>query len=161
MFHDIDHINGCVATNYKIQLYLDVLNLLLALLIPFSIMTISTYLIWYELSKKRTNLQENRKRFEKDLQLLKTLCFMDVYFLLCNLPYCIYIIVYDLLQINAIETLGFFIVCIFSYIFSSFNFFIYFFFNKRFFEYFLSMIRYSNKKKLKVALKTLREKTEI
>lgn len=142
IYHDVEANNGCLTTDNTVQVYLDILNALLGVIIPFVIMAVTTFLIGHELIKKKKNLkQENKKRFERDLNLIKTLLIMDSYFLLLNLPYCIYMIACDLLNINAFDTLTLYIVCILTYIFSSCDFFIFIIFNKLFRNYFISIIK--------------------
>ena len=146
LYHDIKDVYGCVTTNDKLQIYLDLMNALVMTLIPFFAMVVTTGLIWHQLIDKKKKLkQENRKRYKKDVQLIKILCIMATYFLLSNLPYCIYMVVCDLLQINAFETLGLYIVNTLSYGFSACDFFIYFIFNKLFRSYFLTMIKLKKK----------------
>ena len=145
-YHDVIEDQGCVTTDLTIQFYLDILNLLIMTLLPFMIMVVSTCLIWQQLLMKKKNLkQENKKRYHKDVQLIKILCIMDIYFLVLNLPYAIYVIVCDILKINAFDTLALYVTAILAYGFSAFNFFIYIIFNKLFFSYFLSMFCFKTK----------------
>ena len=131
-YHDLKVDVGCVTTNNTIEIYLDILNALLGAILPFFVMAVSTSLIWYELSKRKKCLKlEKQARYKKDVQLIKTLCIMDIYFLVLNIPYCIYMIICDLLEINAFDTIGLYIVCILTYAFSSCDVFIYLLFNEK------------------------------
>ena len=140
-YHDAVPGQGCVTTDHEIEIYLDILNLLLGAIIPFVIMTVSTCLIWQQLLMKKKNLkQENKKRYHKDVQLIKILCIMDIYFLVLNLPYAVYVVICDILHIKAFDTLALYITANLAYAFAACNFFIYIIFNKVFLDYFISMI---------------------
>ena len=58
-------------------------------LVPFTIMLTSSILIGHQMITQKKRLQLNKKKFEKEKQLIKTLVIMDVYFL-------VYILYFDL-----------------------------------------------------------------
>ena len=149
IYHDVlSNETGCVPTEYKIEFYLDVLDALISTIIPFIIMILSTILTSCLIVSQKAKLQkDNSKKFQKEMQLIKVLLAMDIYFLICNLPYCILTIVDDVLAINYFGTFSFYILNALTYVFSSCDFIIYFSFNKLFRKHFLSMISYFRKDK--------------
>lgn len=150
IYHDIDTVNGtgCVPTSFLIEFYLDLLDTVVSTVIPFTIMIVSTCLISYQLVTQKAKLQQNKKKFEKEMQLIKTLCIMDIYFLICNLPYCVLTVVDDLMGINYFGTFAFYVLNALTYVFSSCDFFVYLIFNKLFRKHFFSMISCCRKKEV-------------
>ena len=131
--YGVDAVEGCMIINAELLIYLDIWNGLLSIIIPFIIMCFSAFFIWLELLKKREKLrEENKKNYETQVKFFKILCIMDIYLLVCYLPYSIDVIVNDILSINSFSTLSFYIVNCISNVFPACNVLIYFIFNKLF-----------------------------
>jgi hypothetical protein len=134
----------CGTVDVFTGFYIDLANLLISTILPFSLMILTTCLIARELYTQRLKLEKNKKRFNRELQFIKVMCAMDLFFLICNLPFCIQMIVYDVLAMHDI----FYFFWTFIYDLTDFlifihctcSFFLYFLFNRRFRYYFYLMI---------------------
>ena len=148
IYHDIvSNETGCAPTTYQVQFYLDILNGSIGTIIPFCVMISTTLLTAYLIINQKAKLNIHSSKLQKEMQLIKILLAMDLYFLICNLPFCILTIVDDVLGINYFNTLSFYILNALSNVFSSFDFIIYFAFNKLFRQHFISMVNCNRKNK--------------
>jgi hypothetical protein len=130
----------CITINQKTQIIMNIVNILLAVLLPILIMSISTSLIYHQLKIQKKNLNSNNLR--KESRLCKVLFSISLFYFICNLPYSVVTLINNLSALPIVGTFSFDIVLFISAIYPSCDFFIYFFTNKLFRSYFLSMIRY-------------------
>ena len=141
IYHDVvSNETGCAPTTFRVQFYLDIFNDLVSTIIPFCIMISTTLLTAYLIIKQKSKLNIHSNKLQKEMQLIKILLAMDLYFLICNLPCCILTIVDDVLEINYFGTLSFTILNALSNVFSSCDLIIYLAFNKLFRRHFISMV---------------------
>ena len=131
---------GYNPTYISLGFYMDLLNSFISVFVPFFVMISTTILIGHHLIKHKLKLQQNRTNFQKEKQLVKTLCGMSLFYLACTLPFCILTVTYDALGINYFGTLEFSIVNFLTYVYSSCDFFIYLSCNKLFRQYFFYII---------------------
>ena len=113
--------------------------------IPFFIMFLSTCIILHYLITQRRRLQRNNTNYRREKDFAKSVLSMDLWFLICYTPYCIfcflrYTQVYNDVNNDDLWRLAFNSTAIFAIVETSCNFFIYYFCNALFKEYFLSMI---------------------
>ena len=111
-----------------------------SVLIPFILMLLSTFLIWHTLMKKKKMGIINPRNWKKDKQLVKIMIIVDLYYLICNIPYYAYVLYFDALNINYYTLLGYNFVNDLSIAFNSFCFFVYFLSIKLFRSYILKRI---------------------
>ena len=121
----------------------------IAVLLPFILMILSTVLIANKLIGKKID-QTNRIKHKNEKQFIKILISMDLFFLICNLPSCIYILTSDLMSINYFGTFTYILVNDLTLVYNSFSFFVYFFCNKLFKRYFLSMLSFNRFNRINV-----------
>ena len=138
---------GYNPESISLGFYMDLLNSFISSIVPFIIIMLTTALIAHHLITKKLKLQQNRKNFEKELQFVKIIGAMDLFYLACTIPFCVLTVTYDALGINYFGRLEFNIVNFLTYVYSSCEFFIYFSCNKLFRTYFLSMIGCCRKSK--------------
>ena len=112
-----------------------------------TVCTIST--AYYFITHKTRLQQNNRKEFKKESQSIIVMCAMDIFYLACNLPFCMQQLIHDSFIINNISFYNWTFIYDFTNILtnvqSSCSFFIYFFCNKHFRKYFLQMIAFQPK----------------
>ena len=130
---------------------IDILNAVFQTFIPFLIMILTTFLIACELYNKKKILKG--KKLKNEIQFVKVLFSMNLFFLITYLPYSILLITDDLLGVVYFGTISYDTVMIVNNMFFSLDFFVFFISNKRFRKHFLSMINF--KKKYNKAGKTL------
>jgi hypothetical protein len=145
LFYDIYEDGNQTFCGYNPSLisfgfYMDLLNSFISVFIPIVVMMSTTIIIGHHLIKNKIKLQKNRKNFDKEKQLVKTLCGINIFYLACTLPFCILTVTYDALGINYFGTLEFSIVNFLTYVYSSCDFFIYLSCNKLFRQYFFYII---------------------
>ena len=133
---DENNVTSCGYSDEN-ALACDIYYELFSLFVPFGLMIIITSLIGYILIKNKTSLQTNETKYKKNKHLIKVLIVLDLYFLICNLPYGIFTIYYAVLNINAYNSVGYTIVNDLTIVYNSFNFFVYMLSNKNFRKYFL------------------------
>ena len=133
----------CMVADPKASLWLDMLNLIFCALLPFLVMIISSSLIGYHLKFYRENLK-------KDIRLFKILISMDIFFLICYLPFCVTVLIGDLVTFDDLNS--YLIVYIFFnisyfliYFYGSFSFIVHFISNQQFRKIFKSMIGIKSK----------------
>ena len=79
----------------KIGFYLDILNGLTTVVVPFIIMVISTILIAHQLIKQKKRVDKNRKEFDREMKFAKVALSMDLWFVVCTLPFFLVAVVAD------------------------------------------------------------------
>lgn len=146
--HGNETFCGYNPSSISIGFYMDLLNSFISTFVPFVLMILSTFIIGHHLIKHKTKLIRNKNNFTKELQFVKVMCAIDIFYLICTLPFCILTVTYDALGVNYFGTLEFSIVNFLTYVYSSFDFFIYFSCNKLFREYFMAIIRCRRKKEI-------------
>ena len=122
-----------------IHFYLDLYAALLDVLIPFILMILSTGLVCYRLMFKKTSLPRNNKKYKKDKQLISPLIIFDVFFLICNLPFYIFVVTVDALSINYIGTFLYDALDVLTIVYNAFYFFVFFFSNTLFRDHVYSL----------------------
>ena len=132
---------GCQPINVTTSTYLDILDGLIAAVIPFVLMILFNSLIACKLINQKAKLHQNRRKIKKDTLHFKTTCAICLYFLFCNLPFCIFTVTNDLLGIDYIGTFTFFILNTLTYVYSSCNLFVYILANRIFRNHFKQMVR--------------------
>ena len=138
-FYGLYNNSTFCQVDYTIGIYLDVFNSIIASLVPFVAMILINGLIMHQLVKQKKKLQRNRKEFKKEIQYFRTVFAVSLYFLLCNLPFCILTIIYNALSIKYSETFIFYFLNALTFFYCSFNFFIFMLSNKLFRSNFFSM----------------------
>ena len=149
MQHGSSNKTSCTTANPQIQFYLTIFDSLIAIIIPFFVMTIITIMIGHSLIKKRKSLAIT-KEFKKEIRLVKLMFSMSASFLLFNLPFYIQQLIHDILSFedsslfvsNYIFSFSFNITNQLSYVYNSFGFFVCLFSNKVFRNYFYSKFRF-------------------
>ncbi len=138
-------LRTCSTSGVFIAFCIDLANLLISTIIPFILMLFFSISTGFYLMDRKSRLHQN-KTLKKEKQFLKIMCAMDVFFLLCNLPFCIQMLVFDSLAINDIKysysTFIFDVTNLLIYIQCSCTFFIYLTCNVVFREYFISMFSF-------------------
>ena len=113
--------------------------LVLSLFLPFTISITFGCLTAYQLINKKKRL--NIKNFNKEKRLLKVLISMDVFYLICNLPWGVFTIlncIFSMEEYYPSSMIIFYDISNFMfYIYQSFSFFVYFLSNKQFRNYLL------------------------
>lgn len=123
----LDQLNG---------LYLNIMNGILAAVIPFIIMIWCTYVISrYYISQKIQLKKTNQKLFKKEEKFARIMLIMDAIFLVLNMPFSIQVIIFNILTIKKIDAasskfLIYDLTDAMTFIFSSFRIFFYIAFNK-------------------------------
>ena len=79
----------CTTSNPYNQFYLDLTNLLISTIIPFILMACCSSIIGHHLITNKMRLICNRPNYNKEMQLVKIMFATNVFFLICNLPFCI------------------------------------------------------------------------
>ena len=146
--YDGNNLTLCRISSEYMHVCIDLINMVL-LIIEFMIMIISTIIVSRHLVKKKTILGKNVK-FKKEKRCIKILIVMNSFYVICNLPYCLFRITQDIFLLNNIEFQFNYIILqgatfILIYIQNTFSFFLYFFCNNVFREYCLSIL-FSKKK---------------
>ena len=151
MVYDIQ-VNGnetyCGSSDIKSQFYIDISSSLISTIIPFASMIFSTTIIGHHFLIKKKQLQQNRKRWHNEVQLVKILLAMNCFFFICNLPFCIQQLTFDGLAIN--NQTYFYQLFVYNltnnliYVHNAFSFFLYLSCNKLFRNHFLVMIGCKN-----------------
>ena len=130
--------NNCGHINYSIAFLVDLFGLLMAVVIPFILMILSTFLILKKLLASKKNLR--KKGFEKEKNLIKTLIAMYSLFFICNLPYLVFIVIGDALKSNVFDSFIYNLTNVLTFVYFSCDFFLYFIFNKMFRKYCFSLL---------------------
>ena len=137
----------CTETNALIGLNIDLLNFLITAILPFFIMIFCSISIAYKFMKKKESINNDKTKLKKEIQLAKTMISMDIFFLVCNLPFCIQQLIIDCFELdNKLLEYGILVFDVTNsiiYIHNSCSFFVYLAFNKMFRNHFLKMIRTS------------------
>ena len=136
-YYSLHHNSTYCHVDYSIGIYIDVFNSLVAAIIPFFVMILLNGLIVHLLITQKQKL--HRKEFKKEIQYFKTMLAVSSYFLLCNLPFCILIVINDAMVIKYTHTLHFFVLNALTFLYCAFNFLVYMLSNKLFRSYFWSM----------------------
>jgi hypothetical protein len=128
---------SCIFPNWTIWLFIDLYAAMMAVILPFSIMIITSVLTVRQLIKSK--LKINKTNFENEKQLIKVSFGINFLFLISNIAYVNLLIVCDAIQKVCIsdESTKFAYAVLFqiSNIYLSCNFFIYLSFNKIFRSY--------------------------
>ena len=141
-FHNVFSVNNVTQCGYTLNLWsgmiIDISLLVISLFIPISMSITFSCLTAYQLIHKRKKL--NVKNFKKEKRLLKVLISMDLFYLICNMPWCVYTILKELFNMEDYfpHTLAvlFDISNFLFYVCQTCNFFVYFFSNKQFRNFF-------------------------
>ena len=133
--------------NSWIGMEIDISVLIISLFVPFIISITFSCLTAYHLIQSKKRLQI--KNFKKEKRLLKILISMDVFLFICNLPWCVYIILKSILNIENMMVSSSMIITydisnFLFYVYQSFSFFVYFLSNKQFRIYILKLNLFRN-----------------
>lgn len=143
-----DETTECSTGDSHIQINLDFAVLLISTVIPFIIMVVCSSVIGRTLITNRARLLQNRKNYQKEFQLINTMHAMNLFFLVCNLPFSIQQLVFDIMQIfnitSDLQPLVYDITNTISFCKNAFGFFLYVSCNKLFRGYFFSIINCQN-----------------
>ena len=139
-----NNLTVCSTPDLFTGFYLDMANLFITVIIPFICMMLCTAAIAYHFFKSQLSLK-SPKRFRQEVQYIRILIRMNLLFLICNLPYCIQLIIFDVYALHQ-KTFYYstFIYDITNNLTDSYcalNFLVLFCFNKRFKDYFYKMIK--------------------
>ena len=145
IFDELSNVTLCSINDVEIGFYVYLANLIISTIIPFFIMFLSTCIILHCLITQRRRLQRNNTNYRREKDFAKSVLSMDLWFLICYTPYCIfcflrYTQVYNDVNNDDLWRLAFNSTAILAIVETSCNFFIYYFCNALFKEYFLSMI---------------------
>ena len=143
-YAEVANITQCTVTNIQAGFYINLASLIISILIPFSIMISTTFLIFHFMVTQKKKLNENAQNFEREKGFIKSVLTMDVWFLICYTPLSVMCFLQFTLNINNINPNLWQLLYQISYVMciieATFNFFVYFFCNKLFRSYFLSML---------------------
>ena len=138
----------CATSDIYTQFYIDLFSSLITTFIPLVLIVFCTSTIGCQLLSQKQLMLFNRENYKKKTQFIKVMVAMDAFFLICNLPFCIQQIIYDIFVINGItyyyESIILTFTDFFIYFQNSCGFFVYLAANKRFRKQFLFMIRRKN-----------------
>ena len=147
------NITSCGTNSPETEFYVEFSGALVGVIVPFVLMIILTTLIGNQLIKKSRNL-ESRKKFKKEIRLIKLMISMSLFFLIFNLPYYIQQLIHTGLSFNnrALFISNYIFNLIFNitnqlcYIYNSFGFFVCLFCNKVFRNYLYSKFSFLQNK---------------
>jgi hypothetical protein len=129
----------CSINDPYIKYKIDQIFSVLTLFIPLIIISLCIIMIWEHLSSNRILFLQNRKKHRQKIESVKLLFALNIFYLICNSPYWIQQIIFDLCLLNnnkpPYSTYIYFITNFLTYVQNSFTFFIYIFFNKNFRNY--------------------------
>ena len=143
LYNDVNTDNPirsiCSITDPHIKYNIDQIFSLITLFIPFIITVLSMVLIRNHLSLHRNLFLQNRKKLRQKIEIIKLTFAINIFYLICNAPYWIQEIIFDLYDLNGIRqnhsNIIFLITNYFTYVQNSLTFFIFVFFNKKFRSY--------------------------
>ena len=148
-FYDVqiskNHISKrtCITTHVFIGFFIDLANLLVSTIIPFFLMMFCTISTGHHFIANKSRLQKTKSNFKNKYQFVKTMWATDIFFLVCNLPFCIQQLTFDIFAIKNrtffYSTLIFDVSNLLIYIQCSCSFFIYLCCNNLFRRYFFSI----------------------
>jgi hypothetical protein len=157
----------CTINNVQTQFYVDLASFLVTVIIPFIIMITCTSIIGHIMIKRKIGSLQNRSNIKKEIQLIKVMCALNVFFLLTNLPYCIQQLVFVSLSFQNIfidyQSIILSLTSAFVYLQNSCSLILCIIFNKVFRKCFFSMISFkqnrvhpqNNLKQINLLLKNL------
>ena len=133
----------CEIASKEKGFYINLVNMLISSVIPFLIMLLCTFLIFYHLISQKLRLQQNNNDFKREKVFIRNVLIMDLWFLICYTPFCVTTFLQYTLDFTNIDENVWKIILdstiIISFFEISCNFFIHFTCNKLFRNYFLSM----------------------
>lgn len=141
IYGGMSNATSCGITSNSVRLHAYSLNLLVSVVLPFSIMFISTFLVLNLLIAQKNKVSIKSYRREKNF--LKSILTMDLWFLGCYSPFCVITLLRETINFSSSYSfkMAFDLFASISFIGITCNFFILCLCNKLFKNYFLSMIR--------------------
>ena len=155
MFYDIitwRNYSFCAVVTAEQSIIADVIYNTFLTIIPFFIMVITTWMILYHFMVQNKKLK-NDKKYKKDVAFTKVIFAINLWFLVCNLPYAIVQLTADFARfqltdyLRAVVLLCFSCTSFLTYSYPAFNFFVYFFSNRLFREHFYSLLKLKRNKR--------------
>ena len=142
--YSVNNQTQCGFNEYLwIEIAIEIQLVVFWTLVPFLISLMFSCFTAYQLIKNKKIL--HLKNFKKEKRLLKTLISMDVFYFMCNLPWCVYTIVNEIFTVEEdyhpyLMAILFDISNFLFYAYQSFSFFVFYFSNKQFKNYFKNLI---------------------
>ena len=102
VYYDIHtqfNLTNCMTRSPQTEFFVEFFGALVGVIIPFFLMIILSAAIGKQLIQRRKNIQ-NRKKFNKEIRLIKMMIIFSVFFLIFNLPYYIQQLIRDGLSFN-------------------------------------------------------------
>ena len=89
LFETSSNQTVCTLTERSIGFYLSLQSLILSNFIPIFLMLLSTGLVIHYLidQKKKLSLPSDQKKYKREKEFLKNVLVMDIWFIICYLPY--------------------------------------------------------------------------
>lgn len=137
---------GCATTNFSLGAILAVFNAIIGNVVPGTVDLFCACYIYYSLIRRKKKLREKfgnlkeKHDFNREVQFLKILVSLTIYFFVCTLPYCFTATYYLIIGKPFRNTLIIDLLLILANMHSSCDFFIHFFSNKLFQKRFISLI---------------------
>ena len=120
-------------------------NLIVSDVLPYSFMLINNIIIAHQIIVKKRRLMGNTRKLKKETQFVKTVFSMDMWFLICYLPFTLLDLIQSVLSLHseAYWVMVHYATILLIVIQISFNIFVYLFFNKLFRKRFFSIFKLS------------------
>ena len=123
---------GYNGNNMKFGFYMDLLNAFICTIIPCLLMIFSSIIISFRLIKNKRKLSLNRKDYTKEKNIAKVMCSVNIFYLVCSLPFSILTVSYDAVGMNYFGTYAYHVVNTITFFNSAFLIFIFILTNKLF-----------------------------
>ena len=123
---------GCVVDQEN-GMFIGAWNILITIVIPVTTMIIFTYLTTRRLIKRKRHF--NKRDFTMEKRYFKVLLWLNIYLIICYLPFSIIAAITTILKIEFFGTVAYNITAIFTNSYASLDFFVYLSSNKLFREY--------------------------
>ena len=138
---------GC-AVDKENGIFISSWNMLITMVLPVTTMIIFTCLTTRRLIKRKMHF--NKKDFTMEKRYFKVLLWLNIYLIICYLPYTVLYVVYFSLNFEFVGSFGYSLVVLLVNAYAAFDFFVYLSSNKRFREYvFICCNNQANKKQIK------------
>ena len=136
----IQNETKCVVNNFNIAFYINLTSASILTLFPNLISILNSFIIFKQLTSRKAKLQ-NRIKLAKETKLFKVYISISIFYLITNLPYCILVIISNLLNVSLNGTLIWNVFLLIAVIYPAFDFFTLYFSNHLFRSYIKSIIK--------------------
>ena len=145
---DKSNTTTCGVTNYQDVFIVNIFNMLLSTIIPYIIIGTSTLVLGCHMMRHKKRFKHSKRGFSKERLLVKTLIAIDSFFLICYLPFSIYVLIHYISPSEFSNDFIYYVTNILTYIYSSSTIFILLASNHKFRNYFINLFCCRAKPKL-------------